>query len=142
MQTFGKKMIKYLHYAVVLLALLILVGCQTDKQSLQSINGPSDSYLRGVEEAKADIQRGKYIIKTFGYPPPYYPDYRHILSEYNIELKRVAGCIVISDILDYVRGYNEVSRDAIEKRYGKGFLDGLRHRAKEEHKMKLHERKS
>lgn len=79
----------------------------------------SASAQRGRSDARADLRAGRLAIETFGLPPRDRPIYHRLLKErYGIEPRVVAGCIVNDSILGHVRGYNEVMREEIQRRFG------------------------
>ena len=79
------------------------------------------AYPRGMLVAWFDQVRGHYEIQVYGGPPaPWEGEWRRLtLERYGIEVNPVAGCVVTSDLVWYVDGYNAVSRTRIEARFGK-----------------------
>ena len=58
--------------------------------------------------------------QTFGYPAPWRGEYGRLLKErYGVQLNPVAGCCVTDSLVEYVRGYNEVSCRLFSKKYGR-----------------------
>jgi hypothetical protein len=106
------------------------------------------AYDKGKIEAYQDLKDGLYILKGWGLAwPKIYPwplpheIYESILSDkYHITFKSVGGCVVDDDTEDYVDGYNEVSKAAIESKWGKGLLDTVRQQANVEYENKYAER--
>jgi hypothetical protein len=77
------------------------------------------AYPRGAVEAKIDVARGVYSIKTAGYPVRWSSIARQKLRErYGIEVKAEAGCEVTPWLEWYMDGYNSVSESAIKSKYG------------------------
>jgi hypothetical protein len=71
-----------------------------------------------VEEAKRDISNGKLLIKRFGLTIGYTPVVLKELSEkYRIGIAE-HGCLVTAGFIEYVRGYNEIARAEIKRKYG------------------------
>jgi hypothetical protein len=70
--------------------------------------------------AQHDIRDGRLIIEVFGGPAsPTYNELKRLLVErYNIHLKETAEYIVDGQIIGHQRGYNEVSRAEITRRFG------------------------
>ena len=92
------------------------------------------AYYNGKIEARLDLLRGEYNIRSYGASGAWREKYREILlREYGVNLVEVAGCIVTDELVEEVRGYNEVSEAAIERRYGQGTLERVWHRARQEH---------
>lgn len=80
------------------------------------------SYERGRIEARRDVEKGVFILKSFGWLDVPRNPYSDLLTrEYGIEFLDY-GCVVTQEFANYVQGYNEVSRTAIEHRFGKGIL--------------------
>jgi hypothetical protein len=44
---------------------------------------------------------------------------RLLETRYGVEIKSVAGCVVTDQLVNYIEGYNTVSRSRIEARLGK-----------------------
>jgi hypothetical protein len=64
------------------------------------------------------------VIETFGLPPPSDDDYARLLDErYHIQIKRVAGCVPDDKIVGHAKGYNEVSKAEIQRRFGSDVLE-------------------
>ena len=99
-----------------------------------------DSYQYGREQAEADLSKGKLKIKTDGMPIEWHsselserlwngygieldPDSEHLWAEYQAKLQQDSGIRLREEIDKYLKGYNDRSRDEIEKRFGKGILD-------------------
>ena len=82
------------------------------------ISGDNYTYEKGVEEAKRDISNGKLLIKRFGLTIGYTPVVLKELSEkYRIGIAE-HGCLVTAGFIEYVRGYNEIARAEIKRKYG------------------------
>ena len=85
------------------------------------LGGPSEQ--RGRADAKADLSHGRFRELGFGLPAPWLPLYASILKErYGVEFEGVAGCMVTQETVNYVRGYNAVSAEAILRRFGRDVL--------------------
>ena len=92
------------------------------------------AYYSGKIEARLDLLRGEYNIRTYGASGARRDKYQEILlREYRVKLVAVAGCIVTNELVEEAGGYNEVSEAAIEGRYGQGTLERAWHRAQQEH---------
>jgi hypothetical protein len=77
------------------------------------------AYLSGQSEARNTLAGGRLELETCGLPSDWTPGYERLLLErYGIQTRTVAGCIVTDQILDHERGYNEVMRDEIQRRFG------------------------
>ena len=80
-------------------------------------------YGRGRIEASRDVENGIFTIKSFGlFNVPLDPYSQLLKREYGIEFIDY-GCVATPEFSEYVRGYNDVSRAAIENRFGKGILE-------------------
>jgi hypothetical protein len=79
------------------------------------------AYDAGRSLAQEDIREGRLIIEVSGGPgSPTYDELKNALAErYNIQLKEIAGCIVDDQIRGHERGYNEISRAEITRRFGR-----------------------
>jgi len=78
------------------------------------------AYPRGMLGASFDNARGHYEIQVFGKPPPWESELARLLqTRYGVEIKSVAACIVTDQLVNYIEGYNAVSRSRIETRLGK-----------------------
>jgi hypothetical protein len=75
--------------------------------------------VRGRVAARFDIMRGRYEILSVGLPVVWRPESARLLRErYGIEEQVVAGCIVSPSLLAYVEGYNRVSMNAANRKFG------------------------
>jgi hypothetical protein len=124
-----------------IIALLLLIGLAASAQEQKS---HSKSYEQGKLDARAAVQEGIYVIKTWGLVAPSiggtvcgsFPSrdnfYESILKEeYGISYEASAGCIVSQDEVDYFTGYNDETRAAVAGKYGSGFLGKVRRQADE-----------
>lgn len=74
---------------------------------------------QGRVRAKFDMWRGRYVVLTYGLPPPGRDEYARLLRQrYGIELRPVAACIVSERLVSYVNAYDEVSCPAANRRFG------------------------
>src|SRR5258708_1163457 len=75
--------------------------------------------IRGQMVAQIDIARGHYELQGYGLPGPERAEYVLLLKQrYGIEFRTVAGCIVSPSLVAYVKGYNEVSGDYLNRKFG------------------------
>ncbi len=95
------------------------------KMPVESINLSSYpeeqyNYKKGIEDAKKDIANGKFIIKTsgFGLYPKGVPEYEK--ENYPVKYQSY-GCVIPSNLTEYIDGYNKISRTEIERRFGSGY---------------------
>ena len=87
------------------------------------VKAATAAYLSGQREAQQDIRNGQLILKTFGLPAPWSGIYySNLMSQYQIEVRGVAGCDVSEQLAESVRGYNETATAEIEKRFGAGLV--------------------
>lgn len=88
---------------------------------------------QGVADATKDIQQGRLIIKTYGLLAHWHPKWRELLkSKFEIEVYIVSGCVVSEELVDYVAGYNGVTKEHIKKRFGEKALEDLAFQARAE----------
>jgi hypothetical protein len=80
---------------------------------------PVTARVRGELAASLDVAQGRYRVLVFGLPAPGRDEYARILRErYRIEMRRVAGCVVSAWQVAYWEGYNSVSEDAANRKFG------------------------
>ncbi|MGA3371179.1 MAG: hypothetical protein ABSC48_05400 [Terracidiphilus sp.] len=73
----------------------------------------------GQHNAQVDVAHGHYKILTHGIANPEGSPYANLLRQrYGVELHAVAGCIVSKSLVDYVDAYNNVSTDAVNRKFG------------------------
>jgi hypothetical protein len=78
------------------------------------------SGYRGQLVAHIDLARGHYKTLFFGLPTSSRPEYIRLLRErYGIELQVVAGCVVSQSLFAYAMGYNTVSMNAANRKFGR-----------------------
>jgi hypothetical protein len=76
--------------------------------------------IRGRFAARRDVARGQYVELSYGLPPEWLPEYARLLrARYGVELRSVAGCIVSEELIAYVNGYDEISADAVNRKFGR-----------------------
>jgi hypothetical protein len=91
------------------------------------------SFHQGIADATKDIQQGKVVIKTYGLLASWHPGWRELLkSKFEIEVDIVSGCVVSEELVDYVAGYNGVTKEHIKKRFGEKALENLALQARAE----------
>ena len=88
-----------------------------------SAYGDVSHYERGRIEASRDVENNIFKVKSFGLLTSSRDPYSLLPQrEYRIEFVNY-GCVATKELGEYVRGYNDVSRAAIENRFGKGILE-------------------
>ena len=81
--------------------------------------------LRGYVAARRDVRRGRYEILSYGMPTPWSPDYERCLrNKYNINVRRVAGCVISDPLVSYGSSYNAVVMGAAERKFGRDVFQG------------------
>ena len=81
------------------------------------------AYLRGGMMARVDWSRGHREIKVYGMAPASRADVAVLLqSRYGVGMNTVGGCVVSQTFIHYVRGYNDVMFERLERHYGKDIL--------------------
>jgi hypothetical protein len=79
-------------------------------------------YQRGRIDAGSDIQNGILRVKSLGLLTVVHGRYGELLKQnYDIEFVDY-GCVGTAEFAESIRGYNEVSKAAIERQYGEGIL--------------------
>ena len=78
------------------------------------------SPARGYIVAQYDTMTGHYEVQSFGLPAEWRPIYARILkNKYGVQHRVVAGCEVTPWLVGYVRAYNQVSKEKINRKYGR-----------------------
>jgi hypothetical protein len=91
--------------------------------SLMLICGCVSPYEAGQRDARQDIAHGVLAIEAFGTPRENFPDYEKLLKEnYGIAIRWVASNDVPVRVLEHWKGYNEVSKVEIERKFGSNVL--------------------
>ena len=76
-------------------------------------------YPIGKAEAQHDLADGRLAYETYGLPAPYFDEIVQLFRErYEVELRLTGGCVVIAQISEHARGYNEIMKPEIERRFG------------------------
>jgi len=117
--------------AVVAAAGLVLAGQELDEAAQNSGVASDTGLLRkfgdfasGRTDAQADVAAGRLRVLTYGDLTGASEHYERLLQErYGIELDSIGGCVVDQELVDYAAGYAEVSKAAIEARFGADVLD-------------------
>jgi hypothetical protein len=98
---------------------------QPDKTRGVSPSGPVTPYELGRAEARRDVAAGFLMLKSYGLASPRSRKYTKTLrTPVEIPVQAVAGCVVTEDLVERVRGYNEVMEAEIQRRIANGTLDG------------------
>ncbi|MEY2564834.1 MAG: 4-carboxymuconolactone decarboxylase [Verrucomicrobiota bacterium] len=85
------------------------------------------AYEVGRRLAEQDIREGRLIMEVSGGLPGIYQELKRVLEErYAIHLKEIAGCVVDYEITGHERGYNEVSKAEIRRRFGRDVAEETR----------------
>ncbi len=81
---------------------------------------PPHTFEEGVADAKRDIANGEYKIVRYGMRPGVAPskEFDRLLKKYSVTVTGT-GCTVPSGFPEYARGYNQTSKAAFEKRFGR-----------------------
>ncbi len=100
---------------------MLLTGCSTFSDYSYC------DYQRGKADAKKDIQAEILAVETYGFRMNGDGGESQLLrNHYNIDTRIVAGCVVNKKIIGHAKGYNEVSRAEIERRFGKDIWGKIR----------------
>lgn len=109
-----------------------------DKDALGYPTNSAAARELGMAEARRDLSNGVLIVKTAGLPSPDRTDYERLLQERcHAALQPIAGCIVTSELLAYMDGYNEVSTAAIKQRFGKDIFEALNRDARARYEKRV-----
>lgn len=131
---------KRLSESTLLIVIVMLLGCVSIRAQQTALS----SSERGRSEAARDVQNEKFVIKAWGLAefrindiPSRTEVYESLLlSRYKIRFEWVAGCVIDDETLSYATAYNEVSKAAIEAKFGKDILDKVRKDADKEYEAK------
>lgn len=89
------------------------------------------AFAKGEEDARKDITAKKLGWESIGLPPPWHREYARMLEQrYQITIRSVGDCTPDSVIWAHARGYNQVMKAEIEKRFGKGILEKMAEEAR------------
>lgn len=98
----------------------------------ESLPEPSSASLRGKTQAEQDVSEGKFNVLAYGLESLAGKIYREtLLKEYGVGVRNL-GCQTTDEDREYMNGYNQVSKAAIERRHGVGVLEGVMERARQE----------
>jgi hypothetical protein len=61
-------------------------------------------------------------VKAYGYPPVEAELAKLMSEKYGVVFDQVAGCDVTDELIERIRGYNEVMAVAIARKYGEGVM--------------------
>jgi hypothetical protein len=76
---------------------------------------------------RGTLRENRLIVESFGLPTPWDGDYAKLLREKcQIQVRVVAGCVVDEKIVGHAKGYNEVSKAEINRRFGSNVLEETR----------------
>lgn len=120
------------------IAAVAVSACEPTQPRTGTLDGSEDNYTGGVKagrrDAENDLRAGILRLKAYGLPADWRPTYERMLKErYGVEYDVVAGCMVTSDLTDYVTGYNGPMHKEITRRFGKDVLKKLAAEAQVEH---------
>ena len=95
----------------------------------KTINPKDPSYLQGKKDAAGDVKAGRLIIRVKG-QTLFGSVLENELSKHKVKIQSI-GCFFKDEDEKHLRGYNEVSKAAIEERIGKTVLDEAMRKASE-----------
>lgn len=81
-----------------------------------------EAYERGRREAEADVRNGRFVIHFAGIAVPGKVFKEKMLKHYGVEVV-TGGCTMTYEESERMKGYDEVSRAAVEKKFGKGVIE-------------------
>lgn len=116
---------------------LALAGCVTSTDIVAEKH-----HSLGRAEAQQDIARGHLAFEVEGTPTPYLPECVELLRDrYGIEYRHVQGCVVVDSTISMrTKGYNEVMRAEIERRFGPELWSNTEADAKALHARRQHQK--
>jgi thiol-disulfide isomerase/thioredoxin len=83
------------------------------------------SYEKGLEQAKQDFSAKKYTIKIYGLTPAIPQEHlAKLKAKYDIEVNSM-GCFVPTGYELYAKGYNEIMKFELSKKYGRDVLQWI-----------------
>lgn len=78
---------------------------------------------RGATDARLDLAMGRYEIKMHGKPLPpsnsYWKSCDLLYKRYGVGVSWERDCVVTLEEVEYVRGYNDASKQGIIRHFGK-----------------------
>jgi hypothetical protein len=102
---------------------LLYIGCVL---SFAFLAWNFSGYQQGRLLANLDLRFARYRVMAFGPPSPGGVEYATLLqSRYGVELEG-KGCVVTNRVLDFIRGYNDVSVPEIEAVFEKNIFSECR----------------
>jgi hypothetical protein len=108
---------------------------------LDALGYPTNSLIAlelGRADATSDVSKGVLRVPMFGLPPEWSSDFNRILAEkYKVERYGLGGCLVSESLTEYARGYSEISRHAIEQKFGANFFNEVQAEAKQAYEQKI-----
>jgi hypothetical protein len=130
-------------FTITLLLVATILGCSSEKSTPKAISqddSPSASsttsqspYEIGKREANTVIAQGKLCWKLCGQPAAHDNLFKQVLKEeYKVGLLVVAGCNVPNELQQNVKGYNEIMKAEILKRFKKNVIPLAEERAKQQ----------
>lgn len=116
-------------------------GCSPEQSTPKTISQPDSlspsktvslsPYHIGKEEAKTALSQGKLCWKLYGQPAGHDNLFKEILKkEYKVDLFVVAGCHAPDELRENVKGYNEIMKSEILKRFKKDIIKIAEDKAK------------
>ena len=111
---------------VISVCVTVLSQAAGQEQANDIIEAPNherysrSAYEAGRRDAETDIHMNYLVVEMFGGPlPPWNADWVKLLEEkYHIYVKEVAGDVVDYQVLGHARGYNEISKAEIQRKFG------------------------
>ena len=76
------------------------------------------NYQKGKTDATNDVAKGVLIIRRYGLTAGIAPESLKKLKEKYGIVYYDYGCIVTPNLIEYVKGYNEISQAEIKRKYG------------------------
>ena len=121
----------------LVVVMVVLLGCVSTAAQETKLS-PAE---RGRSDAARDVKKKEFVIKAWGLGivsvggiPSRADLYESLLlTRYRIRYDWVGGCVISDETRSYARAYNEVSIAAIERKFGKGFLERARKEADKEY---------
>jgi hypothetical protein len=100
-------------------------------QNLQEIDGKQKTAEAGRERAENDLAMGWLMVRTLPLPsPPWAGRFSQLVRDQGIKMK--ATQTVAEYHTDYIQAYNQRMMIEIEKKFGRGIIEKLETRARQE----------
>ncbi len=101
------------------------------ESATDSFDDQTAAFRQGQAEAQADIRRGKLVIHFGGIAVPNQKFKELMLNNYGVTVI-TGGCVMTEAEAKRLEGYDEISRAAIEAKFGPGTIEEVREASQKE----------